>query len=81
MWIKLLWTQHKRWGWKLLRKECCWESRLNHTEGYETQGYDERKNKIWKVGVHSMKESSGKAMEVNKELWLNVGKQQDDKNI
>ena len=40
------------------------------------------KNKIWKVGLHSMKKSSGKAMEVKKkQLWLNVDKQQDDKNI
>ena len=36
---------------------------------------------MWKVGVHSMKEISEKAMEVNNELRLNVDKQQDDKNI
>ena len=32
------------------------------------------------LGVHSMKESSDKAMEVNIELRLNIDKQEDDKN-
>ena len=34
---------------------------------------------IWKFGVHSMKDSSEKAMEVNDELRLNVDELQDDK--
>ena len=34
-----------------------------------------------KQGVHSKKESSEKAIEINNELSLNVDKQPDDKNI
>ena len=37
------------------------------------------RNKIQKLGVHSMKESSERAMEIKNELRLNVDKQQDDK--
>ena len=37
-----------------------------------------RQKKHWKLGVHSMKESSEKAMEINIELRLNVDEQQDD---
>ena len=33
------------------------------------------------MGVHSIKESSEKAMEVNNELRLNVDEQQDDKTL
>ena len=40
-----------------------------------------REKYLWKLGVHSMKESSEKAMEVNNEPRLNINEQQDDKTF
>ena len=40
-----------------------------------------REKENLKLGVHIMKESSEKAMEVNYDLRLNVDVQQDDKKI
>ena len=40
-----------------------------------------REKENLKLGVHSMKESSEKAMEVKIELRLNVDDQQDDKTF
>ena len=40
-----------------------------------------REKKPWKLGVHSIKESFEKAMEINIELRLNVDEQQDDKTF
>ena len=40
-----------------------------------------RKRKTLKLGIHSMKESSEKAMEVNNDPRLNVNEQQDDKTF
>ena len=37
--------------------------------------------KTWKLRVHSIKESSEKAMEVNIEFRLNVDKLKDDKTL
>ena len=39
-----------------------------------------REKTLWKLGVHSMKKSYEKAMEVNNEPWFNVDEQQDEKN-
>ena len=40
-----------------------------------------REKKTWKYGVHCMKDSSEKAIEVNNELMVNVAEQKDDKQI
>ena len=59
----------------LLRKQTSSWRRIWNISKYR------EKKKTWKLGVHSIKESSEKAMEVNIELRLNVDEQEYDNAI
>ena len=65
MCINLSWMQRKKGGWKWQRRQCCWEGRFNHEEGYEST--------VWKIVL--------KSIEFNNEIRVNVDDQQDDKKI
>ena len=65
----------ERWGWKLQRRHCCWEGRINHEERDGKQGNIEKNTNI---GSPDFESELWKAIEVYRELKLNVDEQQDD---